>query len=291
MSAPVVVVTDLDQTLIYSPAAAERGPYRPSRVVEVLDGRTISLVSQQTEQGLLELARSAVIVPVTTRTRAQYERIDLPLRSRHAVVASGAGILVDGEPDLDWAREVAQRLAVDSAPVDALRTVLASYGDRGWLLRVRDADGVFLVAAVDGDLLHGDELVAVTGSCAGLGWRAVHQGGKLYLLPIGLDKSAAVLRVVERVSQEHGGGDPVLLAAGDTSLDREMLDLAAHGWFPAGSELDRLGHSAPHLTRTREAGFAASEEIVDAWRRYASADQTRRTECCPSNTPSTSTIP
>ena len=252
----LLVALDLDQTLVFSPRAAARGPERPSRVVEVLDGRTISLLSERTEQDLVELAATAVVVPTTTRTRAQYERVDLPLTPRYAVVASGAGILVDGEPDLDWAASVARRLAQESASVADLRDVLDGYGDSEWLLRLRDADDVFLVAQVDADRLHADELSDVTGRCSGLGWRAVHQGRKLYVLPNGLDKAAAVAEVARR------GGCPVVAAAGDTGLDRAMLEAASYGWFPAGSELDRIGFSAPHVTRTAEPGLAAAEEIV-----------------------------
>jgi hypothetical protein len=285
----LLVASDLDQTLIFSPRAAARGPHRPSRVIEVLEGATISLLSSGTEQGLVRLARSAVVVPATTRTRAQFTRLDLPLRSRYAIVASGAVILVDGEPDLDWSRGVAERLGLGSAPVAALQAVLQGFDDREWLLRVRDADDVFLVAAVDADLLHGAELEEVTASCSELGWRAVHQGRKLYLLPNALDKAAAVREVARRVAEEHGQ-DPVVLAAGDTDLDRGMLETAAHGWFPAGSELDRLGYAAPHVTRTAEAAFAASEEILRAWLQRAEDDQPPGGRE-PSRTASTSTTP
>lgn len=260
----LLVASDLDQTLLYSPVAAARGPHRPSRVVEVLDGRTISLLAEQTEQGLVELARRAVFVPATTRTRAQYERLDLPQRSRYAVVACGAVLLIDGEPDLPWSRSVADRLSSQSAPAGALHEVFQDYLDREWLLRVRGADDVFLVATVNSDLLHADELGAVADRCDALGWRAVLQGRKLYVLPNGLDKTAAVTLVAERVADE-GRGDPLLLAAGDTLLDWGLLAIAAHGWIPAGSELDRLGMAAPHVVRTREAGLAAGDEIVASW--------------------------
>ena len=285
----LMVASDLDQTLIFSPKAAARGPHRPSGVIEVLDGKTISLLSHATEQGLVQLARAAVVVPATTRTRAQFTRLDLPLHSRYAIVASGAVILVDGEPDLDWSRGVAQRLGLDSAPVAALQAALQGFDDREWLLRVRDADDVFLVAAVDGDLLHGAELEEVTASCGSLGWRAVHQGRKRYLLPNALDKAAAVREVARRVAEERGG-HPVVLAAGDTELDRGMLETAAHGWFPAGSELDRLGYSVPHVTRTADAGLAASEQILAAWLEHAAGDQPSD-GWEPSSTASTSTTP
>ena len=288
MTAPVMIASDLDQTLIFSPHAAARGPHRQARVIEVLEGRTISLLSHDTEQGLVALAGRAVVVPATTRTRAQFVRLDLPATSRWAVVASGAVVLDRGEPDRAWSRGVAEKLGVDSAPVTVLQEMLQGYGDREWLLRVRDADDVFLVAAVDADLLHDDELADVTADCGSLGWRAVHQGRKLYLLPNALDKAAAVREVAERVADELGER-PLLLAAGDTQLDSGMLAAAAHGWFPAGSELDRLGYSAPHVSRTTEPGLAASEQIVSAWLERV-ADQVR-VATAPSSTARTSTTP
>ena len=266
----LLVASDLDQTLIYSPAAAARGPDRPHRVVEVLDGQVISLMSHRTESGLRELDTLAVFVPVTTRTRRQYERLDLPTRPRYAVVASGGGILVDGKPDLEWAASVTSRLKGVSSPVAALREVFDGYRDREWLLRLRDADDVFLVAAVDADLLHADELAHVRRACDGHGWRALHQGRKLYVLPHALDKAAAVEHVAERVGSDSGL--PVdLLAAGDTLLDWPMLCAAERAWVPAGSELARLARSAPNVLRTAEAGLAAGEEIVTAWLEHAAA--------------------
>ena len=261
----LLIASDLDQTLIFSPRAAARGPARPSRTVEVLGGEVISLLSQHTEQALIALQRTTTFVPTTTRTQAQYERIDLPGRSRYAIVASGGRLLIDGAPDPDWATAVAARLADQAAPLAAVQQLFAGWADRDWLLRLRDADGLFLVAAVQTDRLSPDELAEVTAACAAHGWRALHQGRKLYVLPRALDKAAAVAHVAERVAR--ASQDPlVTFAAGDTLLDWPMLLAADRAWLPAGSELDRLGLTAAHVTRTDLAGLAAAEQIVDAWR-------------------------
>ena len=266
----LLIASDLDQTLIFSPRAAARGPVRSARTVEMLGGQVISLLSQHTEHGLLAVARSAVLVPTTTRTQSQYERIDLPGRPRYAIVASGGRLLRDGVPDQDWATAVADRLADRGAPLAELQALFAGWAARPWLLRLRDADGLFLVAAVEADLLGQDDLAEVTAACATRGWRTLHQGRKLYVLPAALDKAAAVAHVAALVGRTSA--EPVVvLAAGDTLLDWPMLLAADAAWLPAGSELDRLGLAAPHVTRTAEAGLAAAEEIVDAWRARISA--------------------
>ncbi len=278
----VLVVSDLDQTLIFSPRAAGRGPERESRVCEVLDGEVISLLSVATEEGLVALSKRAIFVPVTTRTRAQYTRIVLPVTPAFAVVASGGVVLVDGVPDPAWSDVVAARLAEHASPLAEIRELFAGWGDRPWLLRHKDADELFVVAMVEAEHLDEAHLAEVTEACVALGWRAVHQGRKLYVLPTGLDKAAAVTYVTdlaidsrsaaERVTSDGDGGRPRVLAAGDTLLDWEMLCAADLAWMPAGSELDRLGMSAPHVTRTRESGLAAAEQIVADCLRSAAQD-------------------
>ena len=260
----LLIATDLDQTLIYSPGAASRGPQRDARVVELLDGKVISLLSSRTERDLRELQPRAVLVPATTRTRAQFERVDQPAGTRYAIVASGGGILVDGEPDLAWAASVLAELRSTASPLAEVHELLDGWRSREWLLRVRGADDMFLVAAVDPDLLGVEELADIAGQCARHGWRALHQGRKLYVVPNELGKTAAVAHVAERVAEQSGRA-PTVLAAGDTLLDWSMMCAAERAWMPAGSELDRLGRSAPNLTRTAQGGLAAAEEIVAAW--------------------------
>lgn len=255
----LLVASDLDQTLIFSPRAAARGPERAHQVVETIEDEVISLMSDLTRAGLVALSAQACFVPVTTRTRAQYTRIDLPVTPPFAVVASGGVVLVDGVPDSSWGAVVAARLAEHASSLAEIRELFAGWVDRPWLLRHKDADELFVVAMVEAEHLDADHLAEVTEACIALGWRAVHQGRKLYVLPTGLDKAAAVSYVRDLA---FPAGRPQVLAAGDTLLDWEMLTAADLGWLPAGSELDRLGMSAPHVTRTAESGLGAAEQIV-----------------------------
>ena len=89
-----LIATDLDRTLIYSRAA---GAADTDRCVEIYDGAPLSYLTESAATLLTELAARVPVVPVTTRTRPQFERISLPGGPFHyAVVSSGGRILRDG---------------------------------------------------------------------------------------------------------------------------------------------------------------------------------------------------
>ena len=56
-----------------------------------------------------------MLVPVTTRTLAQFARVQLPGGGRYAVTSNGGHLVVDGVADADWRRGVEARIAGDGA--------------------------------------------------------------------------------------------------------------------------------------------------------------------------------
>src|SRR6202008_5033523 len=119
----VLVASDLDRTLIYSaggPGLTTPGARAPRLLcVEVHESRPLSYLTETSAQLLTELGDAAVFVPTTTRTRKQYERINLPGPApRYAICANGGHLLVDGVSDGDWHGQVLARLADECAPLD-----------------------------------------------------------------------------------------------------------------------------------------------------------------------------
>ena len=92
--------TDLDNTLIYS-YKHDIGPQK--RNVELYQGREISYITEETYH-LLQLVKNEMfIVPTTTRTLEQYQRIDLGIGPfPYALVCNGGVLLVNGVPDEAW---------------------------------------------------------------------------------------------------------------------------------------------------------------------------------------------
>jgi hypothetical protein len=242
-----LVACDLDQTLIYSRRAFRlpAGEAEPDVVVvEYLDGQPLSHLTRRAADGLRELAARVPIVPVTTRTLAQYERVSLGFVPAYAIAANGGHLLVDGRPDLGWAEQVRERLAGAGRPLAEVHSRALAIADQaaaegsGWVRTVREADGffVYLVATERASI---PDLTALEGELAGDGWSLSVQGRKVYLVPAALTKEAALAEVMRRT----GAGR--LAAAGDSLLDLGMLGMADVAIRPAHGELHERGINFP----------------------------------------------
>jgi len=260
-----LVASDLDRTLIYSNRALALDV--PDRLaprllgVEVHDGRALSFMTEQAAGMLVDLASEALVVPATTRTRAQYERVNLPGPTpgwipSYAICANGGHILVDGVPDTDWQAEIRGRLAEASAPLAQMVEHLAIVADPEWTHKRRVAEDLFAYLVVERAELPDGWLAELTGWCEERGWTISLQGRKVYAVPAPLTKSAALAEVRRRT------GATTVLTAGDSLLDAELLLAGDHGWRPGHGELAETGWSGPGVTALTEIGVAAGEEIV-----------------------------
>ncbi len=264
MTVTRIVASDLDRTLIYSTAAL--GLTMPDAeaprllCVEVYEGKPLSYVTETAAGLLAELARTAVFVPTTTRTREQYGRIHLPGPApKFAVCANGGHLLVDGVCDPDWRTTVARRLAAECASLDEVRAHLVRTADPAWLLKERVAEDLFAYLVVERALLPDEWVKELAVWAEGRGWTVSLQGRKLYAVPKPLTKSAAVREVARRAGAEE------ILAAGDSLLDADLLRAADRSWRPGHGELADTGFTATGLTVLPERGVAAGEEIAKAF--------------------------
>lgn len=256
-----LVACDLDRTLIYSPKAFwldTEDKAAPSIIVsELWNGVPISFMTRESERLLLELRTRAVFMPVTTRTIAQYERVQVPGGvPSFAITSNGGEILVDGVPDAGWRETVRRHLTEATAPlaeVIALHEVLAS---SPWILKTNVADDLFVYSIVDREVIPAGWLDEFEAQCADLGYTVSLQGRKLYCVPRTLTKHDAVAEVAGRL------GTPFVLAAGDSLLDQSMLETADAPFRPAHGELEDEGFVCDGLTVTSGRGILAGEELL-----------------------------
>ncbi|MBG0739817.1 HAD family hydrolase [Paeniglutamicibacter antarcticus] len=258
---PPLLACDLDRTLIYSPKAFwldvpdEQAP--PIVVVELYQGIPISFMTRTAETLLLALKAAATVVPVTTRTAAQYRRVRLPgPEQEYAVTTNGGVLLHHGQPDAHWHASIARRTAAHCAPLQTVEAILADPAFSSWILKLRHAEDLFIYAIVDREAMPEDFVAGLEQQCLALGWTVSLQGRKLYCVPQPVTKSSAVAEVQRRT------GAGTVIAAGDSLLDRQMLAEANIAFRPAHGELDDGGYRSSNLTVTTARGIMAGEELL-----------------------------
>lgn len=259
--AKVLVASDLDRTLIYSAAAL--GLTMPDAgaprllCVEVHESRPLSYMTETAAALLSELGGAADFVPTTTRTRKQYQRINLPGPApKYAICANGGHLLVDGVSDPEWHARVTARLAAECAPLAEVRAHLEATADPAWVRKHRVAEDLFVYLVVERELLPEAWVKAFAVWAENRGWTVSLQGRKIYAVPKPLTKSAAMHEVARRT------GTALTLAAGDSLLDADLLLAADRGWRPGHGELAEADWSAPAVTALAERGVAAGERIL-----------------------------
>ena len=253
-----LVAVDLDRTLIYSPAAVGESEVSALRVVEMYDGAPLSRMTDRAWGLLTELMDLTELVPVTTRSREQYQRVELPRVPAYALCTNGGTLLVDGVPDLSWRAESFD-IAARSAPLAEASALLEAVADEGWVKFVRSVEDLFCyLVAVERSALPAAWVAGLVESAEALGWRVSVQGRKVYLVPDGISKESGVIRLRQRL-----GSDGPVLAAGDSLLDAGMLAAADHAIRPAHGELHDAGWESAGVTVTGRAGVLAGEDVLD----------------------------
>lgn len=269
----VLIATDLDRTMIYSRNAMGDDQFGSTSpvCVEIYDGAPLSYMTGRATADLAELAARAVVVPTTTRTPAQFNRIALPGGPfRFAVTNNGGTILVDGLRDEQWDNMIARRNEAGGAPLAAVASALgervpAASPTDGWVRKIRIADDLFCYLVVEPSRQPADFLPEFQEFCAANGWSASQQGRKIYAMPLAVTKSAAVAEVRRRLVEDGSlSASNILLAAGDGWLDHDLLLSADEAMRPRHGELESLGWQAANVTVTAERGALAGEEIL-AW--------------------------
>ncbi|MEV0249649.1 HAD family hydrolase [Nocardia sp. NPDC050712] len=251
--------------MIYSRNAMSGGDEVPTVCVEHLEGAPLSFMTTAAALRMQTLTEPAAVVPTTTRTIKQFNRIQLPGAPwRYAITSNGGNILVDGVPDMSWRIDLDAKVRAGGATLSEVSAELRSRIDDSWVTKFRIADHLFAYLVVKPKAVPDGFLAEWDAWCRTRGWSASQQGRKIYTMPLAVCKSIAVAEVRRRLTES---GELVTgartLAAGDGALDAEMLRAADSAIRPRHGELEQLNWTSPNLTITQASGIMAGEEIID----------------------------
>ncbi|PWV94396.1 hydroxymethylpyrimidine pyrophosphatase-like HAD family hydrolase [Paenibacillus cellulosilyticus] len=260
----MIYASDLDQTLIFSRRSMIVSEDEPGiRIVEWIDGKSQSFMSEASIATLKSLNERLVFVPVTTRTLAQYRRIEVFQRDivpAYAITSNGGRILIRGEEDAHWQKLVQDRLKRAACSSDEARALFAPIVQPEWVREERLCDELFYVYMVDRDKLPLEAVQERAELLAERGWEVSVQGRKVYIVPSVVNKRDAVAYIRQRHPEAP------LISSGDSLLDRSLLEAADEAIAPAHGELYRIYQTTGQQGRwvfTRRSGLFAGEEITD----------------------------
>lgn len=217
----IVFHADLDNTLIYSwkhEIGAEK------TCVEVYEGREISFMTDWSSLLLKKIREKVMFVPVTTRTKEQYDRIDLQTGiPDYALVCNGGVLLKSGKEVPEWYEESLQLTEKSRREFSCAKSCMEQDGNR--IFEVRNIRDLFLFTKSSKPY----ETVKRLKCSLDLTLMEIFSNGsKVYALPAGLDKGTAVRRFRDYIKAD------MVLAAGDSEFDFPMLKEADRAWAPEG---------------------------------------------------------
>lgn len=262
----MLFASDLDQTLIYSYRTIMSNEIIAQiRPVEWLDDRFISYMTQSAISKLREISQEVLFVPVTTRTKLQYQRINLlgyDIVYQYAVTSNGGTIFYRGREDEDWAQQVLKGSDNCLAAQDLINK-FEEIAHSSWVIEDSGkwADNLFYYCLIEREKIPISELAAFKIWASENNWELSVQGRKLYLVPRNINKKAAIQYIQDQENINR------VVAAGDSLLDLEMLKAAELAIAPAHGELYSLykqGVSGLERIRfTKRSAIEAAEEIID----------------------------
>lgn len=257
--------SDLDQTLIYSFRSIGNEKFEGKvHPVEWLENRFISYMTESAVNKLRQLSQELLFVPVTTRTKIQYQRIDFcqyDIKHQYAVTSNGGTIYYKGIEDQDWKREISSA-GSDCLPVGDILNKFNEISHPSWVNQDSGklAEDLFFYCVIEREKAPAAELAAFKLWAKENNWELSIQGRKLYLVPINVNKKAAVRYICAKEGIDY------LAAAGDSLLDLDMLKAADFAMAPSHGELYSLYlQRVSYLEKirfTKKSGIKAGEEIL-----------------------------
>lgn len=217
----ILLACDLDNTLIHSHKHRREGDV----CVELLRGAEQGFMSGRVCEQLPRLPNSVELLPLTTRSVEQFERIKLPEGCfSRAITTNGAVLIENGVQNEEW-REGYQQYAARLMPL--MKKLHAELEGDDRLNVVRIVDEMYLYISCAEPSFVG-EFMDRYGSLSRLD--VMPSGRKIYFLPPQINKGSAFKRLVQ------GEDIQMTAAAGDSTIDLPMLEAADLAIIPESLE-------------------------------------------------------
>lgn len=244
----MVFATDLDNTMIFSHRLIG-GLEKSVRCVEFYQGKPITYMTYTAIEKLKMLVSKMHVIPVTTRSVSQLNRVEFWSTTEYAIADNGGTILHHGVPLIEWEQHIQEVLS--SYDLQAVYKIFSELPSLHSAPRI--VDNKFVYAKSDNVEACKQLLLQKLNTKI---WQISIQGSKIYAIPQGITKGVALKHLCENILCHY---QPVI-TAGDSTLDISMLEYATYGIIPSDCSLATLEEN--NWLRANS-GIYSSDAILD----------------------------
>lgn len=217
----IILNTDLDNTIIYS---YKHDIGNDKINVEIYKEKQISFITRKTYSLLKKLNKDILIVPTSTRTIEQYNRINLNIgKIKYALVCNGGILLVNGVKDEKWYEESLKNVSESKQELEKAINLLTKENRRTMELRFIEQLFIF-TKCVESENVVEDLKKVINKNLVDV----FNNGEKVYVVPKRLSKGVAVKRFKKYIKGDY------VISAGDSEFDISMLCESDIGLAPYG---------------------------------------------------------
>lgn len=209
----IAFVSDLDGTLIYSPARCNT-----QLMIRVEETRRYSTwMNYNLYVNMKESVQSIPIIPLTTRKENQYKRIQWPIEPAYALVENGTRLLLHGMEVEEWTKETHRLNEPYENTMMQTESQLRNDMDNDGILALENINNFFIyINTANAETVY----EYVNKLCENTPINVYRTGSKLYVVSPVAEKGYALERLRKYLNLD------LIAAAGDSSIDDSMLQAA-----------------------------------------------------------------
>lgn len=229
----VIYATDLDRTVIFSKRFLESKKINIADCLEVeKNGDYSSYACKEYLDKIKSIPSNMKFIPVTSRSIAEYSRVELSKYADYAIVSNGCHILFNGEILKDYEVYLKENNLITDSFKDTAIKAIKSLTELDKEPRVVDNAYIFAkVANPEVDIQEKIKQLELENDSITI----QRNGNKIYVTPRLVTKGTALNWLREFI----GASNSVVIGSGDSIMDKPLLDSADIGIVPTHGDILR----------------------------------------------------
>lgn len=228
----MIYATDLDRTVIFSSkffSLSEKNvtcvEYKGNKEISYMYNEALDLLHKLMEK------KDLFLIPVTTRSLEQYQRVTPFQKCKYAIVANGGIILYNGEVFKPWRKKVDKILIEYQKYESSILKFLKNYACY-FESDIRKVDNIFYFVKLKDEKEKNEKLLGILDKSLDKSlWNFTLQGLKLYIIPKEITKENALLFLKKYLNETY------VITSGDGKLDLGFIKVGNKKYIPEKSEI------------------------------------------------------